>query len=313
MVSGEAGQGLPSLVMEPFLHTLSGPPGLVPRSTASHPRPSSAEATSFHPCLPPPQLLPLSERPPALPRAGHPQSETPWKAQQPARLHPWSSLSLAPAWRWWGELLGPFPRQGRRRETGKAGWGSVSQFRAGPGPLLCEMSPEGRGRLWRLRRGRRGAGVAWEAAVCVRAAGVRRGRGESRAAPRGHAAAGLGGQGQRWRRAEGAAGRQGRSQLGGRGRGGPGSSRSAPGSRPLSRSARALRPPPRPADRDCSILLSQQGGSRDCPGREVWRPGHRWVCASALASSSASACPGVGAGCPGALERGSLGSDEGGW
>lgn len=26
--------------------------------------------------------------------------------------------------------------------------------------------------------------------------------------------------------------------------------------------------------RDCTILLSQQGGSRDCPSQEVWRPRH---------------------------------------
>lgn len=52
---------------------------------------------------------------------------------------------MAEAWDPWGEsLLVPSQRQGRRREAGKAGRGSVLQFQAVLGPLLHEMSMEGR-------------------------------------------------------------------------------------------------------------------------------------------------------------------------
>lgn len=58
---------------------------------------------------------------------------------------------MAEAWGEWGVLFGPVPEAGRRREAGKAGWGSVSQFWAVPGPLLYEVSMERRERrLWRL-------------------------------------------------------------------------------------------------------------------------------------------------------------------
>lgn len=58
---------------------------------------------------------------------------------------------MAEAWGWWGELLGPFPEAGEEEGGWETGWGSVLQFQAVLGPLLHEMSMEGRERqLWRL-------------------------------------------------------------------------------------------------------------------------------------------------------------------
>lgn len=173
--------------------------------------------------------------------------------------------------------MAPFQRQGRRREAGKAGRGSVSQFRAVLGPLLREMSMEGRERLWRL------LGMGWgcpggsPSVEQLRAARVRSGRGEpgSRLVCREMRLSGLGvgaggGAGPRG----GQAGR-GRSQHGREAAPWAGARRpglQSVGSRllaPLSLSSgslvaadKGLHHPPLPAR-----------GLQRLPSQEVWRPG----------------------------------------
>lgn len=166
---------------------------------------------------------------------------------------------------------------------------------------------------------------------------MRRGRGEkwNWAGLQGNVTVLVGGKGAGWRLAEGVAGRGGVSVVGklpcGWGQGGQGSGWSVgsgsgqPGRKegwpnPLAAPPLSLlphyfpgAPAPSPAQlrllscrglwtRDCTILLSQQGGSRDCPSQEVWRPRHSVGLLPALAWGSV-CVSGVG-GCPMALRKG---------
>lgn len=296
MASGEAGQGLPSLVMEPFLYTPSQVPGLVPRAAASHPRPSSAEATSFHPRLAP-TSSPLGGPHPHPPQGTHSQK----LPGRPSNL-PVSTPGVLAAWPRPGDGGESCSAPSRGREGGgRLGKQAGARCRnSGPGRDLCSARCLRRGGDDAGGCGEWGGGGAWEAAVCVRAAPSRRGE-ERKGRAAGRSA------GTCCRRARGA----GAAVAPGRGGGRPAGAESAPGagarrlglqslgpglSAPASLSSGAPAAAEACGPGNCSILLSQQGGSRDCPGREVWRPGHRWVCASALPSDSASACPGVGAG-----------------
>lgn len=200
-----------------------------------------------------------------------------------------------------GRAAQPLPEAGKAEEDweSRLGLGVAIPGRAGTFALRDVSGGEGT-TLEAAGSGVVVGGGAWDAAVCVRAAPSRRSE-ERKGRPAGRSAGTCG------RRARGA----GAAVAPGRGGGRPAGAESAPGAgarRPGLQSVRTGLPAPVSLSLgasaaaeacgpgDCSILLSQQGGSRDCPGRGVWRPGHRWVCASVLPWGSASACPGVGAG-----------------